>query len=66
MDEVTEKAVESTQMKGSELGPTPYTGLLVQSTVHSGMLLPEESAGGGSKTKSQYKPLKHWKSGECY
>lgn len=68
-DRWTEKAVEgSTQAETSVLALTPSPGVPVSghSTEEPGLLAPEESAGGGSQTRSPYKPLKHWKSGECY
>lgn len=66
---MTEKALEdSTQTEGSVLVPTPSPGLSIfgDSTAEPGTFPREENAGGGSKAKAQYKPLKHWKSGECY
>lgn len=68
-DRVTEKALEdSTQTEGSLLTPTPSPGesIFGHSTAEPGTLPPEESTGGGNKARAQYKPLKHWKSGECY
>lgn len=68
-DGVTEKALEhSIQTEGPVLAPTPNPGVSIfgHSTVEPGTLPPEENAGGGSKAKPHYKPLKHWKSGECY
>lgn len=68
-DSVFNKALEdSTQTEGSVLIPTPSPGVsnLGYSTAEPGTLPPEESAGGGSKARAQYKPLKHWKSGEYY
>ncbi len=68
-DGVTEKALEhSTQAEGSVLAPTPSPGVsdFGHSTAEPGTLPPEENTGGGNKARSQYKPLKHWKSGECY
>lgn len=59
---------DSTQTEGSVLIPTPSPGAsnLGYSTAKPGTLPPEESAVGGSKVRAQYKPLKHWKSGEYY
>lgn len=66
---VAEKALEGgAQTEGSVLTPTPTPGVAVfgHSTAEPGMSPPEGNAGGGSKDRAQYKPLKHWKSGECY
>lgn len=68
-DGVTENALEhSTQAEGSVLAPTPSPGVsnFGHSAAESETLPPEGNTGGGSKARSQYKPLKHWKSGECY
>lgn len=68
-DSVTEIALEgSTQTEGSVLTPTPSPGVSIfgQSTAEPGTLPPKKSTGGWSKARAQYKPLKHWKSGECY
>lgn len=65
----TEATVEgSIQREGPVLAPTPTPQVLTSghSTAEPGILPPEDNAGGGSKTKSQYKPLKHWRTGECY
>lgn len=66
-DRVTEKAVEgSTQTEASVLAFTPNPGASLSdySTEEPGMLAPEEDS--GPQSRSQYKPLKLWKSGECY
>lgn len=68
-DSVFNKALEdSTQTEASVLIPTPSPGVsnLGYNTAEHGNLPPEESAGGGSKVRAQYKPLKHWKRGEYY
>ena len=65
----TEKTPEGgTQIQGSVLASLPSTGVSVSghSTAEPGTLPPEENPGGDSKASVQYKPLKHWKSGECY
>lgn len=67
-DGVTEKAPEgSTQTEASVQSPSPSQGVSIfgNSTAEPGTLPPEENTGGGSKARAQYKPLKHWKSGEC-
>lgn len=66
---MTEKTPEGgTQIQGSVLAPTTSPGVSVfgHSTAEPGTLPPEENPGGDSKASAQYKPLKHWKSGECY
>lgn len=68
-DSESEIALEhSTQTEGSVLIPTPSPGVSIfgQSTTESGTLPPETRTGGRSKARGQYKPLKHWKRGECY
>lgn len=58
----------STQTDRSVLIPTPSPGVPIfgQSTTEPGILPPEKRTGGWSKARAQYKPLKHWKRGECY
>ncbi|GLD67812.1 collagen, type XV, alpha 1b isoform X1 [Lates japonicus] len=61
----------TTELTGKEEGvtvPTPSLEVLISghSTAEPGTLPLEENAGGGSKTRSQNKPLKYWRSGECY
>lgn len=65
---MTDKSTRPVQTEASVLAFTPSPGVSLSgySTEEPGMLVPEENAGGCSKTRSQYKPLKHWKSGECY
>lgn len=68
-DRVAEKALESNTPAGwFVLTPTPSPGVSMfgHSTVDPGTVPSERSAGGGSKARAQYKPLKHWKTGECY
>lgn len=64
---MTEKPVEgSMQTEASALAFIPNPGVSVSgySTEGPGMLAPEKKS--GPKTRPQYKPLKLWKSGECY
>lgn len=62
---VAEKSLEdSSQKMGYVLTPTRGASVIGDSTAEPGTLPPEESAGGSSKANIQFKPLKHWKSGE--
>ena len=46
--------------------PRPAVSISGHSTATPGTPSPDENTGGNSNGRSQYKPLKHWKSGECY
>lgn len=66
---MAEKALENNTPAGRfVLTPTtsPGVSMFGHSTVEPGTVPSEESAGGGSKARAQYKPRKHWKTGECY
>lgn len=66
---VAEKALGGdSQTGGSLLSPSPSPGKAVfgHNTTKPGRLPSEVSAGGGSKARAQYKPLKHWNSGESH
>lgn len=68
-DKVSVKFMQGTQLKESVLTFTAYgSGGLVSahSTVEPGTTPPGEISGGGNQSKSKYKPLKHWKSGESF
>lgn len=68
-DKVTVKYTEGTQIKGSVFTFTAHgLGMLASSysSVKPGTTRPGENSGGGNQSRSKYKPLKHWKSGESY
>lgn len=60
-DRMTEKASEGSTQTGTPT-PSPAVSISGHSTAKPGTPPPDESSNG----RSQYKPLKHWKSGECY